>query len=206
MGDFTGFFRRNVWSTWVALGGAVIVALGAVNDAVSFFTATWLPTWAPEVLGVVLFYVGFLMVAAKADKTAQSLKKQVEALEANRTPQIIIDAPLDAEPHYGPAGTPNMTYREFTRYMQGSTWVRQNPDRSVVQELCDKLHLRSLGSWGRREHDGRVERVDPRLWSAMTIDDGGEAITEGNEIVFYDIQLDRHQVQLTWAHREGWMA
>lgn len=203
MGDFIDFFRRHIWAQIIALVAVAAFALSIVNDSVAFFSAPWLPGWAPGILAASLFYAGFVGLSFRLDRTVRSLKVEVDALKANPIPRIIIDAPPEERSRFGPAGTPTMTFREFTQYMRLTFWTSQNPGRSVVQELCDKLHLRVLGSWGRREKGGRLERLDHQLWSGTTIDAEGNAATEGGDVVFHDVQLDRDQVRLTWELRRG---
>jgi hypothetical protein len=201
MGDFTDFFRRHVWAQIVALVAFVAFVLSVVNDSVAFFAAPWLPSWVPGVLAAALFYAAFVGLSYRLDRTVQDLKGEVEAVKANRLPVILMDPePREERLDTGPGGTPNISLRRAVQTVLSSRWAddHQATESRVLVEIRDKLQLRRLTAFGRQEPGGGIAAIPSAHWAGYSLDPQSGNAVIGDQIGYFDVQLDENYVDALW--------
>lgn len=130
----------------------------------------------------------------------------VTVIVTRRTSQVV-KVPVQ-EKNTQPGGVPDMSLRRAAEYVSGCIWASEHsptPSR-ILTEMRDKLYLRQLTAFGRREPQGPPEPILWKSWPAYTLDPKtGSALSADGAPAFYDIQFDGSYVRRVWPSSNSWM-
>lgn len=92
-----------------------------------------------------------------------------------------------------PGGRPDTKLVPAFEYvLKASAWAERHNAKGpmVVREMADKLHMRELTAWGRRQPDGSLEPIPWHIWATAKPNPGNGCAVVGTQALYYDVQFD----------------
>ncbi|WP_395671395.1 hypothetical protein [Phenylobacterium sp.] len=162
------------------------------------------------IAGVVVFFWQEHRYAGVRDRI-EARDERIARLEADLKlrpePQALKPAVslIDESPGelFQPDGSPDTKLSKVCEYvLRGSYWASQHRPSGpeMLQEIRDKLHLRRLSAWGRREVGGSIERIPWQQWSKLSlVPSQAAAMSDSGQVAWHDVQFEMQQVWAIWV-------
>lgn len=181
------------WPRRILLAVGAVLGVAAASLWFRPAPGDWVPFWPAITPVATMTFVAVVLGALRTHEkhAAQPVPKQ------------------EREPRQ-PGGRPDARLVKVFEYVhKSSRWAEAHkatgPD--VLREIRDKLSLRVLSAWGRREPDTPIERIPWQQWGALLLNPGtGGAQTDAGAMVWHDVQFDMGDVYRLWPHPRSWMA